>query len=67
MANITAARRAQVLLDVGAQYASQHLVELLAVPPAVHVGLARAQSALAEHALEEALIVDPDVPRTRAV
>src|SRR3569833_325735 len=56
-----------MLLDVRPQDAGQHLVELLAVPPAVHVGLARAEGTLAEYPLEEALIVYPDVPRTGPV
>jgi hypothetical protein len=61
------AGRAQVLLDIRPEDASQHLVQLLAVPPAIHVGLAGAEGALREYPLEEALIVYPDVPRTRSV
>ena len=53
--------------QVGALGAAHELVELIAVPPAVHVRLAEAERAVGEHALEHALVVDLDVPRPVAV
>ena len=54
------------MLEPGAQHAAEELVETLAVPPSVHVGLAQAQRALCQNAPEQALVVHLDVPRVRA-
>ncbi len=61
------ARRAQMLLDIVVQDASQHLIQLLAIPPTFHVGLARPQGPLSHDAMKEALVVHADIPRTRAI
>jgi len=45
----------------------EQLVELLAVPPAVHIGLAQPERALGEHTGVEALVVHLDVERAFAV
>ena len=41
---------------------THQLVERIAVPPVVHVGLAEPERPVGQHALEHPLVVDPDVP-----
>ncbi len=40
----------QAVVDLSAQQSREHLVQMVAVPPAVHVGLARAQRAVSQNA-----------------
>ena len=47
--------------------AREEVIKRGGVPPPVHVGLARAQRAVRENALVEAIIVDLHVPGTVAV
>ena len=44
----------------------RHSVQRIAVPPAVLVRLAEPKRPLGHDAVEEALVVDPEVPRTIA-
>src|SRR5690606_23493662 len=55
--------REDVAVDTGSEDPGDHLVDRVAVPPAVHVGLADADRALLEDAAVEPLVVDPHVPR----
>ena len=57
----------QVLVDFALEDAVEELREVLAVPPAVHVGLAEPQRALREEAVPEPLVVDLRVPWVGAV
>ncbi len=59
--------RPQILLDVAAENARKHLIELVAVPPAVHVGLAGSQRSVAEDTMKQPLVVYAHVPRTRSI
>lgn len=45
----------------------EELIEILALPPAVHVALAETQGTLVQDAVEEIGVFDADVPRTRTV
>ena len=54
-------------LAAGTQRTRHHLVERIAFPPAVHVRLAQAQRAVADHAVVEAVVAHADVPRAVAV
>ena len=56
-----------MFVDVVAEDARQHFIQLIAVPPAVHVGLAHTQSPLPEDPVEKALVVHANIPSTRAV
>ncbi len=56
------ARGTQVLLYVASEYAREHLIQLVAVPPAVRISLAGPQRAMAKNTLEESLVVNADVP-----
>ena len=53
--------------QVGAQEAGEQLVKRVAVPLAVHVGLAQAQRPTGEDAFVHVLVMYLDVPGTRAV
>jgi hypothetical protein len=54
-------RGAGTLAKAVVQQPAGHLVDALAVPPAVHVGLAQAQGALAQHPREEVRVMDAQV------
>ncbi len=47
--------------------AIDHLIDGVAVPPPVHVGLAETQGAARQHALEQPLVMDAYVPWAIAV
>ncbi len=53
---------AQGRRQVGAHDLVDHLVQRVAVPPAIDEALAHAQRAVAQHALEQAIVGDLDVP-----
>ena len=57
----------QPVLDAEADDAGHSLVQLLRVPPTVHVRLAEAERALGEHAREQPVVVDLDVAGLRAI
>jgi hypothetical protein len=60
-------RQPQRLVHAAADDAVEELGKVLAVPQAVHVGLAQTQRPLREQARPQPVIVDPDIPRIRAV
>ena len=57
----------EVVFEVGGRGPVDRAIEIVAVPPAVHVALADGERAIAEDAGVEAVVMDPDVPGTRAV
>ena len=58
---------AQLRIMLAAQDAVEHLVDLLTVPPAIHVGLAHAQALVPDYARVPAVIIDLDVPGIRSI
>jgi len=52
---------ADLLVEAGAQHATDEFVELLAVPPAVHVALAEPEAAAGQHAIGGLRMVDDHV------
>jgi hypothetical protein len=56
-----------VALQAGIHHPVDRLVDLLAIPPPLYVGLSQTQRAVGEHAVVEAGVVDLNVPRIGAV
>ena len=63
---VTGAHR-RVAIELIERLLEHELVELITVPPAVHVRLPETERAVGEQTGEQALVVDPDVPRPVAV
>jgi hypothetical protein len=57
----------ELVIDVVAQRTMGHLVQARTVPPSVHVALAKPKCSERQHARKEAVIVDADVPGSRAI
>mgnify|MGYP000877421249 CR=1 FL=1 len=58
---------AERLVDPGGKHTIEEFGQIGSVPPAVHIGFAEAQRAMAEDAVPEAFIVDLGVPGIGAV
>ena len=56
-----------LLIEPRTECTAAHLIEGVTIPPAVHVGLAQAESSAGEDATEKALIVHLKIPRALAV
>jgi hypothetical protein len=54
--------RAQRLADVGAEQAGEHLDEVVALPPAVHVALAEPELAVGQQPCPQAVVVYSQAP-----
>ena len=59
--------RADACVDAAPDRTVAKLLEIVAIPPRLHVGLTEAQRAFAEHPAEEPLVIHPDVARPHAV
>jgi hypothetical protein len=56
-------RQLRTLAEPGAEHAGQEPVEILRIPPAIHVGLTEAQGSLRQHAGEQPRIVHARISR----
>ena len=52
------------ILQLPGQAPVQELVDCLAVPPAIHIGLTQPQCPLGHHATEQPVVMNLDVPRS---
>src|SRR5207245_2069197 len=57
----------ETLLEMGADGAATHLVECLAVPPAIHVGFAKRERAAGQDARKKARVMNLNIPGVWAV
>src|SRR2546423_3331599 len=59
--------KSETLVESGANGAATHFVERIAVPPAVHVRLAKTKSTGCQNTAKETGVVNRDIPRSSAV
>jgi len=60
-------REAEVEEEIGAEGAVDELIEGIAIPPAIDIGLAEADGAAEEDAAVEAIVVNANIPAIGAV
>src|ERR1700746_1551660 len=59
--------KCETLLQFGTNGAATHLIQRIAVPPAVHIGFAEAERPGSQYSAKEARIMHPYVPGASAV
>ncbi|CAH1745578.1 protein of unknown function [Thauera humireducens] len=60
-------RGSHLLVEAGEQHAGDEFVDLIAIPPALHVAFAQAEAAARQDAFRGLRVVDAHVPRALAV
>src|ERR1700757_1287983 len=56
-----------MILESGVNGAATHLIQRIAVPPAVHVGFSETECPRSQDPIKEMPVMHPNVPRARAV